>query len=196
MPYSAAVLVWRILNLGLVVFAVWLIYKTLALPLGATTALVIGSIVFSDDPLIYNLAIGQINLVILLLITGAAYAWVRQRQVLAGVLSALAALHQIVPAILFIYFLWKGGLKLVAAGIAAIAAFAAIAFVALGEQPTRQAVAYHHSIRTSRQRLDCESILARLLAVSPLATNSSTRSTLPQRSNVCCTTPVSSAPLR
>ena len=141
LPYPAAVLVWRILNLGLVVFAVWLIYKTLALPLGATTALVIGLIVFSYDPLIYNLAIGQINLVILLLITGAAYAWVRQRQVLAGVLLALAASIKIAPAILFIYFLWKGGLKLVAAGIAAIAAFAAIAFVALGEQPTRKAVA-------------------------------------------------------
>ena len=141
LPYPAAVLAWRILNLALVVLAVWLIYKTLALPLGATTVLVIGLIVFSYDPLIYNLAIGQINLVILLLITGAAYAWVRQRQVLAGVLLALAASIKIAPAILFIYFLWKGGLKLVAAGVAAMAAFAAIAFVALGEQPTRKAVA-------------------------------------------------------
>ena len=91
LPYPAAVLVWRVLNLGLVVCAVWLICKMLALPLGATTALIVGLIVFSYDPLIYNLAIGQINLVILLLITGAAYAWVRQRQVLAGVLLALAA---------------------------------------------------------------------------------------------------------
>ena len=139
LPYPAAVLVWRILNLGLVVCAVWLICKMLALPLGATTALIVGLIVFNYDPLIYNLAIGQINLVILLLITGAAYAWVRQRQVLAGVLLALAASIKIAPAILFIYFLWKGGLKLVAAGVAAMAAFAAIAFVALGEQPTRKA---------------------------------------------------------
>lgn len=141
LPYPAAVLVWRILNLALIVLAVWLITKSLALPLNAATALVIGLIVFNYDPLIYNLGIGQINLLILVLITGAAYAWVRQRQVLAGVLLALAASIKIAPAILFIFFLWKGGLKLVAAGFAAMAAFAAIAFVALGEQPTRKAAA-------------------------------------------------------
>ena len=141
LPYPAAVLVWRVLNLALIVLAIWLIIKTLALPLSATTALVIGLIVFSYDPLIYTLGIGQINLLILVLIIGAAYAWVRQRQVLAGVLLAVAASIKIAPAILFIYFLWKGGLKLVAAGIAAMAAFATIAFVALGEEPTCKAVA-------------------------------------------------------
>ena len=141
LPYPAAVLVWRILNLALVILVVWLICKMLGLRLGAVSALVIGLLVFNYDPLLYNLGIGQINLVILLLITGAAYAWVRQRQVLAGVLLALAASIKIAPAILFIYFLWKGGLKAVAAGVAAMAACAAIAFVALGEQTTRRAVA-------------------------------------------------------
>ena len=138
LPYPAAVLLWRILNLALIALAVWLIWKTLSLPLSAETVLVIGLIIFTFDPLIYNLAIGQINLLILFLLTGVAYAWTRQRQILAGVLLALAASIKIAPAVLFLYFLWKRGYKLVAAGVSAMIAFAAIAFLALGEQPTRK----------------------------------------------------------
>jgi len=141
LPYPAAVLLWRILNLALIALAVWLIWKTLSLPLDAETVLVIGLILFTFDPLIYNLAIGQINLLILFLLTGVAYAWTRQRQILAGVLLALAASIKVAPAVLFLYFLWKRGYKLVAAGISAMIAFAAIAFLALGEQPTRKFIA-------------------------------------------------------
>ena len=137
LPYSAADLVWRMLNLALIIFAVWLIVKTLALPLNGKTALVIGMIVFNYDPLIYNLAIGQINLLILILLVGAAYAWMRQREVLAGVLLALGASIKIAPAVFFLYFLWKRGFRLVAAGVAAMVAFALLAFCALGEQATR-----------------------------------------------------------
>ena len=141
LPYPAAVLLWRILNLALSAFAVWLIWKTLALPLDAESALVIGVIVFTFDPLIYNLAIGQINVLILLLLTGVGWAWVRQRQVLAGVLLALAASIKIAPGVLFLYFLWKRGFKLVAAGISTVIVLAAIAFFALGEQTTRKFIA-------------------------------------------------------
>ena len=141
LPYPAAVLLWRILNLALSAFAVWLIWKTLALPLDAESALVIGVIVFTFDPLIYNLAIGQINVLILLLLTGVGWAWVRRRQVLAAVLLALAASIKIAPGVLFLYFLWKRGFKLVAAGISTVIVLAAIAFFALGEQTTRKFIA-------------------------------------------------------
>ena len=102
--YPSAVLLWRVFNLALIAFVVWLIKQALSLPLDAKTVLVIGLIVFTFDPLIYNLAIGQINLVILCLLAGTAYAWVRHRQVLAGVLLALAALIKIVQIILFLIF--------------------------------------------------------------------------------------------
>jgi hypothetical protein len=137
LPYPAADFVWRILNLALIVFAVWLIIRTMALPLDGKTALVIGLIIFNYDPLIYNLAIGQINLLILILLTGAAYAWARQRQILAGVLLAIGASIKIAPGVFFIYFLWKRGFRVVAAGIASMLAFAALAFFALGGQTTR-----------------------------------------------------------
>jgi alpha-1,2-mannosyltransferase len=141
LPYPAAVLLWRIFNLTLIVFAVWLIWKTLALPRDAETALVIGAILFTFDPLPYNLAIGQINGLILLLLTGVAWAWTRQRQVLAGVLLAFAASIKIAPGVLFLYFLWKRGFKLVAAGVSTAIVFALIAFFALGAQTTRTFIA-------------------------------------------------------
>jgi hypothetical protein len=141
LPYSTADLFWRLLNLALIAFAVWLIAQTLSLQFDAANALVIGLIFFNYDPLIYNLAIGQINLVILILLTGAAYAWTRQREILAGVLLALGTSIKVAPAVFFLYFLWKKGFRLIATGIAAMLAFAALGFLALGEQATRTFVA-------------------------------------------------------
>jgi len=141
LPYPTAALLWRILNLTFVALALWLIWRTLALPRDAETALVIGTIIFTFDPLPYNLAIGQINGLILLLFTGVAWAWTRQRQVLAGVLLGFAASIKIAPGVLFLYFLWKRGFKLVAAGISTAIALAVIAFLVLGEQTTRKFIA-------------------------------------------------------
>lgn len=140
LPYPAAVVVWRILNLSLVVCAVWLICKALKLSLDVRTAVLIGVVFFSYDPLLYNLANGQINLLILVLLTGTAYAWSRQREVLAGVLLGLAASIKIAPAVLFLYFLWKRGFRLVAAGVATMVGCALLALLTLGEQPTRKAI--------------------------------------------------------
>ncbi|MEW5718626.1 MAG: glycosyltransferase family 87 protein [Chloroflexota bacterium] len=141
LPYSAADLLWRVLNLALVGFAGWLIGKTLSLKFDAKNVLVLGLIFFNYDPLIYNLAIGQINLVILILLTGAAYAWTRQHAVRAGILLALGASIKLAPAVFFAYFLCKRGWRLVAAGLAAMLAFAALGYVALGEQTTRTFIA-------------------------------------------------------
>lgn len=136
-PYPVAAILWRVLNLALILLAVWLIVKTLSLRLDARNALVIGLIVFNFDPLVYNLAIGQINLVILILLTGAAFAWTRQRHGLGGVLLALAASIKVAPAVFLLYFLWKKGFRFVLSAIAATVAFAGLGFLALGEQATR-----------------------------------------------------------
>lgn len=137
MPYPAAVLTWQILNLVLLIVAVWLTAKTLRLNLDAKTALVIGLLLFNYDPLIYNIAIGNTNLVILVLLVGVALAWTYQRQVMAGVLLGLASAIKVTPIVFLAYFLWKKNFRLVVTALGTILAAIALGWVALGEQMSR-----------------------------------------------------------
>ncbi|MBI5034481.1 MAG: DUF2029 domain-containing protein, partial [Chloroflexi bacterium] len=117
MPYPAAVLTWQILNLALLVLAIWLTAKTLRLGLDATNALVIGLLLFNYDPLIYNIAIGNPNLIILVLLVGTALAWTYKREMLAGFLIGLASAIKVTPVVFLAYFLWKKNFKLVATAL-------------------------------------------------------------------------------
>jgi hypothetical protein len=136
LPYRIAMLSWQILNLVLVVGAAWLIGATLRLRFNSRNALIIGLIFLTFDPLLYNFAIGQINLVMLVLITLVAWAWMRQHHLFAGLILGLAVSIKIAPAILFPYFLWKKGYRLVTAGVAAFVGFGGLAVVLLGLAPT------------------------------------------------------------
>lgn len=138
LPYPVADLLWRILNLALTVACVWLIGKTLALEWTATNALVVGLIIFNYDPLIYTIAIGQVNMVILILLMLAVFAFARQRAVLSGVFLGLAASSKLIPGVLLAYFFWKRSYRLVLASVATIAACAAVGWVGLGADTTRQ----------------------------------------------------------
>jgi hypothetical protein len=137
LPYRMAILFWQILNLVLVLGAAWLIFSTLRLPFNSRTALVIGLIFLTFDPLLYNFAIGQINLVMLVLTTAVAWAWLRQYHLLGGVLLGLAVSIKIAPVVLFPLFLWKRGYKLVAAGLLSFFGFGGIALIFLGLSPTQ-----------------------------------------------------------
>lgn len=137
LPYPAAVLTWQLLNLALVVAAVWLTAKTLRLGFDAKTALVIGLLLFNYDPLIYNLAIGNTNLVILVLLVGVALAWTWQREMLGGVLLGLASAIKVTPVVLLAYFLWKKNWRLVASAVVTILASIVLGWLILGAQMTR-----------------------------------------------------------
>ena len=137
MPYPVAVMTWRLLNLALIVVALWLTAKTLRLNLDGKAALVIGALLFNYDPLIYNLAIGNTNLVILVLLIGVALAWTRDRHGLSGALLGLAASIKITPVVFIAYFVWKKNFRLVFAALAAILVSAGIGFLVLGERMSR-----------------------------------------------------------
>ena len=138
MPYQTAMVIWHLANLLMVALSIWLTARALSLQLNATHALVVGLSFFVFDPIVYNVNIGQVNLVILLLLAGTAWAWVRQREALAGVALGLAVSIKVAPIVLLAYFLWKRGIRLVIAAIVTIVACAAIGYLALGAQATIQ----------------------------------------------------------
>lgn len=67
----------------------------------------------------HNLYMGQINIIVLLLIVSSLYAWRRGRDLLSGVLLALAMLIKMSPAILVLFFLLSHRPRIVWAAAAA-----------------------------------------------------------------------------
>jgi alpha-1,2-mannosyltransferase len=137
LPYPVADFVWRILNLAFTALCIWLIGKTMSLEFSAKNLLVVGLIVFNYDPLIYTIAIGQVNMLILTLLMLAVFAFSRKRTTLSGVFLGLAASSKIIPGVLLAYFFWKKNYRMVMASAVTIVTSAAIGFLALGAETTR-----------------------------------------------------------
>ena len=63
--------------------------------------------VFVARPFFSDLHHANTNLMILFLVTSALYAWVRQRDMVAGVLLALAICSKVTPALFAVYLGWR-----------------------------------------------------------------------------------------
>ena len=70
-----------------------------------------------------DLTHGNINLFVCLLATGGIYAFVRGKDVMAGLLLGLATAVKITPALLIVYFLYKRQWKLTIAAVIGLALF-------------------------------------------------------------------------
>jgi alpha-1,2-mannosyltransferase len=69
------------------------------------------TILLSIRPIIGDLSHGNVNLFILFLVVGSLYAFNRERDLLAGILLALAIACKVTPAMFLAYFLWKRAWK-------------------------------------------------------------------------------------
>jgi hypothetical protein len=58
-------------------------------------------------PLVGDLSHGNVNIFILFLVIAALYSWHKERDLLAGVLLALAVCCKVTPALFVPYFVWK-----------------------------------------------------------------------------------------
>jgi len=103
MPPLEAKRVWLILNLALLLGAVWLLSRATALPFRRVTLLALLCIM----PLRANFLLGQYYVVILFLISAAHFVHVRGHRFLSGLLIGVAASLKIFPAGFLLLFLWK-----------------------------------------------------------------------------------------
>jgi len=67
------------------------------------------TVLLSIRPILGDLTHGNINIFILFLVMASLYAFSRNRNVLSGLLLALAIACKVTPALFVIYFLWKRG---------------------------------------------------------------------------------------
>jgi alpha-1,2-mannosyltransferase len=127
----SAMLLWLWLNLASAVAGAILVART-ALPKSwpAIELGILAALVF--DPATYNYWHGQINPLLFLLLAGAYWAYVKDRQVTAGVLLGLVAGIKIAPVIFLILLIRRRWWRATAAMLVTGAVTVALGAVALG----------------------------------------------------------------
>jgi hypothetical protein len=124
-----AFLIWNLLCLLGLLLSVAILIRELQLPVNGTlvTCLVCGF--FLSEPIYIHFVLGQINLLLLPLLTVAWWADRRSWSLTAGGLIGVAAALKFFPAFLVVYFVGRRDWKAVAA---VVAGFVGVNLVALG----------------------------------------------------------------
>jgi hypothetical protein len=102
------------------------------------TALIAVTCLFEFLPLIWALAIGQTSLIVLALLTGTLLAWRRGADNTAGVLLGLAVALKLTPALIAVFFLWRGRRRIAWVSAAVFALIQILSVAVLGWEVHRQ----------------------------------------------------------
>jgi hypothetical protein len=121
----------RILNVGLML-ATALIWVRMVRPLPRWWAVATIIILLNSRPLADTIAYGQIDLMLLFLLTSAFWAMRSERDGWAGVLIALGTLFKVYPLILLAFFVLKGRWRGVAGFLLGMLVFNGIAIAVMG----------------------------------------------------------------
>jgi hypothetical protein len=142
LPYPQAFFVWNVASLAALALSLWLIARQLAIRCSAWSVLPAIALLLICNPLQQQINQGQLNLFLLLLLTGAWAAHRSRRSVLAGVLLGTATAVKLFPGFLFGYFIVRGRWRSVAIGLLAEAGWTALTVAVLGLDSYRSYV--HH----------------------------------------------------
>lgn len=103
--YPTAFFVWNISSLLALAVSVWLVISGMGIRFSAWSSLPVVSVLLASDPLFQQVAQGQLNLFLLLLLVGIWSSTRRDRPIAAGAFLALAAAIKLFPGFILLYFL-------------------------------------------------------------------------------------------
>ncbi|MDI6783208.1 MAG: glycosyltransferase family 87 protein [bacterium] len=187
--YPSAHLVWFILNhLFLICGLTLLISSFSSSATGAPTTdkliYYISALIltFNFYPLYRTLTAGQLNLLILFLISLTWFLFARKKSVGAGIFLGIATLIKLFPGLLLLFFLWKKEYKVAVSAVATIAILVLISLAIQGVQPYQDygtlltQMSYGQSVWSEfQQRFDVEpanqsfhALVARLFIPNPV----------------------------
>jgi hypothetical protein len=132
LSYPDAVLVWNLISLTALLASLWLVVWQLRIPLSRWSIFPLIALLLLCSPLRQQVSQGQLNLVLLLLLTGA---WAAQRSLKwgwAGTLVGTAAAIKLFPGFLFLYFALRRQWKAVAAGVLSLLVLSGVTAAVLG----------------------------------------------------------------
>lgn len=105
LEYRAAYLLWSILSLLCLTVSLWMIAGARRSDRFGLTELCLLTLVVSGNSLMHQTVQGQLNLVLLVLITGSWWADRKNAPACSGVLIGIAAAVKLFPAFLVVYYL-------------------------------------------------------------------------------------------
>jgi hypothetical protein len=116
LDYPAGTLAWNVVSLALLAFSLWLVVRGLGIRFSPWALLPVLAILLASDPFRQQMRQGQLNLVLLSLLTGAWVCDRSDRPRWAGVLVGVATCIKIFPGFLFVYFLLRRDVRATIAG--------------------------------------------------------------------------------
>ncbi|MDW8266097.1 MAG: glycosyltransferase family 87 protein, partial [Gemmataceae bacterium] len=132
LDYSDAFLAWNLLSLVCFAVSIVLVFRNLGVRFPAWGIIPGLALLLFCNPFRQQTLQGQLNLVLLLLLTGVWVADRDGRRVLAGILLGTATCLKLFPGFLFLYFLLKRRWAAVAAGAGTVAALTGVTGLVLG----------------------------------------------------------------
>jgi len=132
LDYPNAVFAWNLISLAAFFASLWIIRRELAIPISGWSVVPLVTLLLICNPFRQQFNMAQLNLVLLLLLTGCWAAQRNNRPGWAGVLLGIAAAIKLFPAFLFFYFVVRRQWKAVTTGIISLAAFMLLTVSVLG----------------------------------------------------------------
>jgi Glycosyltransferase family 87 len=136
-PYRDAVLAWNLASLGMLAVSLYLVWRGLRIPFSTRRLFLLIASLLVCSPLILQFFFAQLNLVLLLLLTGTWAADRSGRPLLAGALLGTATAIKIFPGFVFLYFLLRGEWKALIAGALAVTTLTGLTAAVLGVESYR-----------------------------------------------------------
>src|SRR5438093_6479374 len=132
LDYPDAVLAWNVASLAAFGITLWILAQQLRFRPRRWSIFPLIAVLLICSPFREQVSQGQLNLVILLLITGA---WACERSghpLLAGALLGAFAAIKLFPGFLFVYFLIRRQWKVIAAGVASFVLVTGVSVAVMG----------------------------------------------------------------
>jgi hypothetical protein len=142
LSYSDATLAWNLASLAAFAVSLWLVLRGLGITPAWWAVFPTVALVLTCSPLRQQMNQGQLNMVLLLLITGVWAADRSGRPGLAGALLGAATAIKLFPGFLFLYFLLRRRWTVVLAGVVSLAALTAATAAILGVEAYRDYVRF------------------------------------------------------
>src|SRR5579884_2401760 len=132
LDYYDASVAWNLLSLAALVVSLGLVLWQLHLPFSAWSVLPLVTLLLICAPLRYQVALVQLNLFLLLLVTGAWVADRTGRPTWAGVLIGAATAIKVFPGLLFLYLAARRQWRGLVAGMVTLAALTGLSVAVMG----------------------------------------------------------------
>jgi hypothetical protein len=132
LDYPDAVFVWNLLSLGALGVSLWLVGRELKISWPLWSLFPAVALLLLCNPLRQQVNHGQLNLVLLLLLTGTWVAYRSGRPVWAGYLLAAATAVKLFPGFFFLFFALQRQWKIVIVGIISLAILTGLTAAILG----------------------------------------------------------------